>query len=160
MLMVLLLVLGVGSAAALALVAMGEFKQLYKTPTELSTEQINPEQVVKVGGLVQNGSVVRETGTLNVSFNLTDNANIVTVRYARMLPDLFREGQGIVATGKVDADGVLIATEVLAKHDENYMPPPVADALKKSAEAAAKQAALEAASANATESAESKGAAQ
>ena len=135
MLMVLLIVLGVGSAAALALVAMGEFTQLYKTPSELRTQQINPQQVVKVGGLVELGSVERETGTVNVSFKLTDNANTVTVHYTGILPDLFREGQGIVATGKVTADGALVATEVLAKHDENYMPPPVADALRKSAEA-------------------------
>ena len=89
-----------------------------------------------MGGLVENGSVQREVGSLEVRFTLTDFANTVGVSYTGILPDLFREGQGIIARGKMRDDGVFIAEEVLAKHDENYMPPEVKDSLKPHMDAA------------------------
>jgi cytochrome c-type biogenesis protein CcmE len=85
----------------------------------------------RVGGLVEAGSVVREKDALTVRFNVTDTARTIPVVYTGILPDLFREGKGIVAQGRIGADGIFRASEVLAKHDENYMPPEAADALKK-----------------------------
>ena len=84
----------------------------------------------RLGGLVVEGSVRRETDGLTVHFGLTDTASEIQVSYSGILPDLFREGQGIVAHGRLDEEGVFVADEVLAKHDENYMPPEVAEALK------------------------------
>ena len=84
----------------------------------------------RLGGMVVDGSVKREDGNLAVMFDLTDNAEVITVYYNGILPDLFREGQGIISKGKMRADGVFEADEVLAKHDENYMPPEVAESMK------------------------------
>ena len=95
----------------------------------------------RVGGLVVNGSVRRKPDSLQVQFDLTDNTETMTVEYTGILPDLFREGQGIVAMGSLQVGGKFVAEEVLAKHDENYMPPEVADALK-AAEEKAKQNAV------------------
>jgi cytochrome c-type biogenesis protein CcmE len=89
-----------------------------------------------VGGLVENGSVQRAPGSLEVRFVLTDYAKTIGVSYTGVLPDLFREGQGIIARGKLGGDGMFVAEEVLAKHDENYMPPEVKDSLKPHADAA------------------------
>ena len=96
----------------------------------------------RVGGLVVDGSVRREPGELEVQFDLTDLDSELTVSYAGVLPDLFREGQGIIAHGRLNDTGVFVADEVLAKHDENYMPPEVAESLAK--HAAAQEAAIEA----------------
>jgi cytochrome c-type biogenesis protein CcmE len=90
---------------------------------------------IRVGGLVTTGSVQRQADGLTVLFDITDNAETITVQYTGILPDLFREGQGIVALGELGRDRLFIANEVLAKHDENYMPPEVADALKATHEA-------------------------
>jgi cytochrome c-type biogenesis protein CcmE len=87
-------------------------------------------RAIRVGGLVTTGSVQRQEDGLTVTFDITDNADTITVQYTGILPDLFREGQGIVALGKLQGSNLFIADEVLAKHDENYMPPEVADALK------------------------------
>jgi cytochrome c-type biogenesis protein CcmE len=86
--------------------------------------------LIRVGGLVTTGSVKRQADGLTVNFDITDNAETITVQYTGILPDLFREGQGIVARGRLQDGNLFVAEEVLAKHDENYMPPEVADALK------------------------------
>lgn len=129
LLLVSVLVAGVGGAATLATMAMGENMLYFYSPTQLSQGAAQPGQAVRVGGLVVSGSLQRGDG-LEVRFDLTDNAQSVTVRYTGILPDLFREGQGIVARGSMAGDGRFEAVEVLAKHDEKYMPPEVADALQ------------------------------
>jgi len=98
----------------------------YVTPGELATSSTRAKEVLRVGGLVQPGSLQRAAnGALNVRFTLTDGESSVPVVYHGVLPDLFTEGKGAIAQGKLDASGTLVATEVLAKHDENYMPPNV-----------------------------------
>ena len=119
-----------GAAVALVLVAFEENIVFFFSPTEVLERKPPPGQRLRVGGLVEEGSVDRSGGT-RVTFRVTDLANTVPVAYIGLLPDLFREGQGVVVEGYVE-NGVLRAEEVLAKHDENYMPPEVAEALKKS----------------------------
>ena len=119
-----------GAAVALVLVAFEENIVFFFSPTEVLERKPPPEQRVRIGGLVEEGSVERPGGA-QVTFRVTDLANTVPVVYVGLLPDLFREGQGVVVEGYVE-NGVLRAQEVLAKHDENYMPPEVAEALKKS----------------------------
>ena len=118
-----------GVAAALILSAFEESIVFFHSPTELSEQSNLTERRLRVGGLVEDGTVKR--GGTTVTFRVTDLANTVTVAYTGILPDLFREGQGVVVEGRMQ-DGVFVADQVLAKHDETYMPPEVADALKKS----------------------------
>jgi cytochrome c-type biogenesis protein CcmE len=96
------------------------------TPTEVMAGKAPQNKLFRIGGMVVEGSVARPGDGLTVKFDLTDNEQSVTVRFAGILPDLFREGQGIIANGKLDASGDFVAEEVLAKHDENYMPPELA----------------------------------
>jgi len=124
------IVVGVGAATVLALNAFNENLMFFFAPSEVAAGEAPREHAFRLGGLVVPGSVRRETGSIDVKFDLTDNKDTVTVVYSGILPDLFREGQGIVSRGKLRDDGVFVADEVLAKHDENYMPPEVADALK------------------------------
>lgn len=124
------LVGGLGAAAALVLSAFNENLVFFYSPSDMVEKQVQPEKRFRLGGLVQEDSV-KKNGLLT-EFVVTDLRHSVTVRYTGMLPDLFREGQGVVTNGRLDAQGVFIASEVLAKHDEKYMPPEVADALKKS----------------------------
>ncbi len=105
---------------------------LFFPPAEIAAGKAPLDQAIRVGGMVVEGSIQRSADSLEVRFELTDYAATVPVVYVGILPDLFDEGQGAVAAGKLGADGVLTASEVLAKHDENYMPPEVADALEKS----------------------------
>jgi len=128
--LVSLIVIGVGIAAALGLNAFNENIMFFHAPTAVVQGEAPKDHVFRLGGLVTNGSVRRQPDGLTVLFDVTDNAETVTIQYTGILPDLFREGQGIVANGKLRDDGVFVADEVLAKHDENYMPPEVADALK------------------------------
>lgn len=121
----------VGLATGLVLFALGDGVSLFHSPTDIVKKQPKPEQRIRLGGLVEEGSVKREEGSAVVHFIVTDLESTVPVTYEGLLPDLFREGQGIVAEGRV-VDGVFVASEVLAKHDENYMPPEVAEALKAS----------------------------
>lgn len=121
----------VGLATGLILFALGDGVSLFHSPTDIANKQPGPDQRLRLGGLVEEGSVVREEGSALVRFVVTDLENTVAVSYEGLLPDLFREGQGIVAEGRMQ-NGVFVASEVLAKHDEKYMPPEVADALKKS----------------------------
>ncbi len=127
---IMLLLLGVGTAVALGLMAFKANIQLFFMPSQIVAGEAPKGQVIRIGGLVENNSVQRAADSLKIHFNVTDNQKIVAVKYEGILPDLFREGQGIVAIGKLQDDGSFNATEVLAKHDENYMPPQVADGLK------------------------------
>ncbi len=120
-----------GGAAVLVLNAFEDSLVFFLTPTDLKEKTVSTKRVIRVGGLVEKGSV-RKTDGLVVRFAITDLTNRVEVRYRGILPDLFREGQGVVTQGRIGADGVFAASEVLAKHDETYMPKEVADALKKS----------------------------
>lgn len=131
MLLVGLLLLGVSAAAALVLAALNENMSLFFSPTQVSSGEAPQGHPFRLGGLVAEGSVSRSETDLAVRFAITDGASAVPVSYTGILPDLFREGQGIVARGRLQADGSFIAEEVLAKHDENYMPPEVHEALKK-----------------------------
>jgi cytochrome c-type biogenesis protein CcmE len=122
-------------AAGLVLFAMNDTLVFFYGPSEvqekLAAGQIDRDRPFRLGGLVEAGSVERDPAGVRVRFRVTDTVNAVTVAYEGILPDLFREGQGVVAEGRLGADGVFAATEVLAKHDENYMPPEVAEMLKK-----------------------------
>jgi cytochrome c-type biogenesis protein CcmE len=129
---VLAILAGVGIAVALALSALQQNINLFYTPSQIAAGEAPQGARIRAGGLVENGSVQRSNDSLSVAFRVTDGAATVTIRYQGILPDLFREGQGIVALGRVNEEGVLVADEVLAKHDENYMPPEVSQALEKS----------------------------
>ena len=129
---VLAIIAGVGVAVALALSALQQNINLFYTPTQIANGDAPQDTRIRAGGLVEEGSVKRSSDSLETDFVVTDGAKRVTIRFSGILPDLFREGQGIVAMGKLDASGVLIADEVLAKHDENYMPPEVMQALEQS----------------------------
>jgi cytochrome c-type biogenesis protein CcmE len=121
---------GITAATAFALTAFNKNLMFFFSPSEVAAGKAPAAGVFRLGGMVVKGSVRRPGDGLAVRFDLTDNAKVVTVEYAGILPDLFREGQGIVSRGKLRADGIFVADEVLAKHDENYMPPEVADAMK------------------------------
>ncbi|OEC44326.1 cytochrome c biogenesis protein CcmE [Pseudomonas sp. 1D4] len=129
---ILAILAGVGIAVALALSALQQNINLFYTPTQIANGEAPQDTRIRAGGMVAEGSVKRTGDSLDVEFVVTDFAKSVTIRYHGILPDLFREGQGIVALGKLDAQGVLVADEVLAKHDEKYMPPEVTKALKES----------------------------
>jgi cytochrome c-type biogenesis protein CcmE len=120
-----------GVAATLVLNAFQSNLVFFFTPTQVAKGEAPTNRAFRIGGLVENGSVQREANTTRVQFRVTDNAQVVTVRYEGILPDLFKEGRGIVAQGVMTAPGEFKASEVLAKHDENYMPPEAAEALKR-----------------------------
>ena len=126
-----LLVAGVGIAVSLALLALQENINLFFSPSQVVAGEAPVGSPFRLGGMVVDGSVSRAGESLEIRFDLTDTANTVTVAYTGILPDLFREGQGIVAQSSVDDNGLFTATQVLAKHDETYMPPEVIDALDK-----------------------------
>jgi len=130
------IVFGVAVATVLGLTAFEENLLYFYSPTQVKEGEAPQTHSFRVGGLVVDGSVIREPDSLTVQFDITDNTEIMTVEYTGILPDLFREGQGIVAMGNLQGNGRFVAQEVLAKHDENYMPPEVADALKASEQAA------------------------
>tara|TARA_B100000446_G_scaffold144807_1_gene138004 strand:- start:377 stop:817 length:441 start_codon:yes stop_codon:yes gene_type:complete len=129
-----LLVLGVSVALGLALLALRENINLFFSPTQVKAGEAPQQATFRLGGMVVEGSVRRPDADLSVEFVLTDTVEQVTVTYKGILPDLFREGQGIVTQGMLNNNGIFEAKQVLAKHDENYMPPEVADALKKAKE--------------------------
>jgi cytochrome c-type biogenesis protein CcmE len=120
-----------GAAAALALSALNDTLVFFYSPSEIEAKSLAPGQTIRIGGLVEEGSVAT-TGDGSVRFRVTDLKTALPVTYRGVLPDLFREGQGVVAQGTLGPDGAFAASEVLAKHDETYMPPEVAEALKKS----------------------------
>ena len=118
-------------ASGLTLYALGQKTSYFFMPSDLQGATLEPGQRIRLGGLVAEGSVVRGEGT-DVTFSVTDNAHSVQVAYSGILPDLFREEQGVVTEGSFRTDGVFVADSVLAKHDENYMPKEVADSLRES----------------------------
>jgi cytochrome c-type biogenesis protein CcmE len=122
------LVLGIGLAAALGFTAFRKNMMYFYTPSDLLSGKVAAGAALQLGGLVERGSVKRGDGLL-IQFVMSDCHNAVPVRYEGVLPDLFREGQGVVATGHMDAGQVFVASTILAKHDENYMPPNVAKAV-------------------------------
>jgi cytochrome c-type biogenesis protein CcmE len=126
---VLISMAALGGATALVLAAFQENLVFFYGPGELSARELKPDQRLRLGGLVEPGSVVRDGMTTR--FRITDNVQAIAVEHTGLMPDLFREGQGVIAEGTLRADGVFLAASVLAKHDEKYMPPEVADALKK-----------------------------
>lgn len=128
---------GIVLATALTLRAFDENMMFYVEISDAVAGQAPEDRNFRVGGLVVEGSVERKTGDLQVAFDLTDLENRITVLYDGVLPDLFREGQGIIAHGRMNDSGQFVADTVLAKHDEEYMPPEVADSLAKHAEAKA-----------------------
>jgi cytochrome c-type biogenesis protein CcmE len=128
--MVFGIIAGVGVATGLALQARKSGIG-FRSPTEVHEEHIAPGKRFQIGGMVKAGSVQRTPGSLHVQFLVWDYTNEVPVVYDRVLPDLFKEGTGVWANGRLDDHGVFVADEVIAKHDENYMPPAVGEALKK-----------------------------
>jgi cytochrome c-type biogenesis protein CcmE len=125
------------AAVGLVLYALKNNVSLYFTPTQVYNKEAPQGRNFRIGGLVEVGSVKRENDGLTVRFNITDNARNMAVVYKGILPDLFKEGKGVVAQGKLEADNVFHAEEVLAKHDENYMPPEAKDAIEKAQQAKA-----------------------
>jgi len=122
---------GVSLAVGLVLYALRGNVNLYFTPTQVFNHEVPQGRSFRIGGLVEEGSVKREKDGLTTNFVITDTNKKIPVTYKGILPDLFKEGKGVVAQGKVEENGVMVAEEVLAKHDENYMPPEAADAIKK-----------------------------
>jgi cytochrome c-type biogenesis protein CcmE len=127
---ILLGLVALGLAAWLVFNALGSNMSYFYSPTEVVQKKAPRDHLFRLGGMVVKGSVQRGQ-ELTVRFAVTDTANVVNVEYTGILPDLFEEGQGVIAQGKLGENGVFIASEVLAKHDETYMPPEVADALQK-----------------------------
>lgn len=132
-----LLVLGV--ATVLILNAFQSNLVFFFTPSQVANGEVPQGRSFRIGGMVEDGSLVRENDGLTVRFIVTDTAKRVPVTYKGILPDLFKEGKGAVAQGKLNADGTFVASEVLAKHDENYMPPEAAEALAKAKASGAQQ---------------------
>jgi cytochrome c-type biogenesis protein CcmE len=146
MVTVVAILAGVGIATTFALKSFNQNLLYYYSPTQISTGEAPTSRVIRVGGLVQNNSMKRQPGSLEVTFVLTDFQKEIPVSYTGVLPDLFREGQGVIARGRLDGNR-FVAEEVLAKHDENYMPPEVKDSLKPHMDAANNAPAVEAAAA-------------
>ena len=122
---------GLAVAAGLVLNALNSNLALYISPSDVLAGQAPKDKAFRLGGMVVEGSLQRQNDGLTVHFDVTDNAKTIPVSFTGILPDLFQEGQGVVAQGKMAADGKFMASEVLAKHDENYMPPQVAEMLEK-----------------------------
>ena len=133
-------VAALGVATALVLRAFNENLVFFFTPSEVVEHKAPQGRTFRIGGMVEKGSVKREPDGVTVRFVVTDTAKSIPVAYRGSLPDLFREGKGVVAQGQLGADGVFQAREVLAKHDENYMPPEAAEAVKRAHETAEKTA--------------------
>ena len=121
-----------GLATTLVLIAFQDNLVFFYSPSDIVEKGVEPDRRFRIGGLVEENSVTRTDGDITVAFRVTDQVHAVPVVFRGLLPDLFREGQGIVAEGALNGEGVFVASEVLAKHDENYMPPEVAEALKRS----------------------------
>ncbi|MDY7509101.1 cytochrome c maturation protein CcmE [Ralstonia wenshanensis] len=123
-----------GAATALTLNAFRSNLVFFFSPSQIAAKEAPVAQVFRLGGLVERGSIQRERDGMTIRFIVTDTARGVPVVYHGLLPDLFREGKGVVARGRLGEDGIFVANEVLAKHDENYMPPEAADALRRAAQ--------------------------
>ena len=125
--LILLMVAGVATGVGFALKSLDQNIMFFFTPSEVASGQAPADKLFRMGGMVVAGTVSRPGDGLTVHFDLTDNDQNVTVKFSGILPDLFREGQGIIANGKLNESGDFVAEEVLAKHDETYMPPELAD---------------------------------
>lgn len=130
--LIVLMVAGISVGVAFALNALNDNIMFFFSPADIQAGKAPENKDFRVGGMVVEGTVARPGEGLTVEFELTDNASTVKVKYTGILPDLFREGQGIIANGRLNSSGEFVASEVLAKHDENYMPPEVMEAMKKS----------------------------
>lgn len=133
---ILAIVFGTALAVGLTMYALNQNINLFYSASQIAKGEAPTDARMRVGGMVVEGSLKRSSNSLRVSFDLTDYENTVKVVFTGILPDLFREGQGIIAQGKMDAQGVFQADEVLAKHDENYMPPEISETMKAKKEAA------------------------
>lgn len=129
LLIVLMILAGMSIATAVALTVLDDNKMFFVSPTNVAEQELSPDRRFRLGGLVADGTVMRESGSLDVQFDVTDGKNDVTVTYSGILPDLFREGQGVIAHGYL-RNGRFEADEVLARHDETYTPPEVIRALE------------------------------
>lgn len=128
-----LFLIGLAIASGLILYALKQNINVFLTPQQLTHTSLAVNAHFRLGGMVKNGSVVRDTNSLRTQFIVTDFKRDISVQYVGVLPDLFREGKGIIATGSINAQGVFIATQILAKHDENYMPKNVYKAIREGA---------------------------
>lgn len=131
LLLILLGTGGLGITVLLVLFALGQNMNFFYSPSDIVRGEAPLERQIRAGGMVREGSVVRDSDSLKVSFKVTDYVEEVTVEYVGILPDLFREGDGVVAIGRLNEAGIIVASEVLAKHDETYMPPEITDALER-----------------------------
>jgi cytochrome c-type biogenesis protein CcmE len=127
-------------AAGLILTAFQQNLVFFFTPSQVAAHEAPQGKTFRIGGMVEKGSLARQPDGLTVRFTVTDTAKSIPVTYRGALPDLFREGKGVVAQGRIGADGVFHASEILAKHDENYMPPEAAEAVKRAHETSRKAA--------------------
>lgn len=139
LILIILVIIGVATATGFALKSFNENLMYFFSTSDVIAGKAPKDTLFRLGGMVVKGTVQRPNDGMTVSFKLTDFEKEVTVEYTGILPDLFREGQGIVAHGKLDNRGVFVAEEVLAKHDENYMPPDVKGSLKNHPPAAGQQ---------------------
>ncbi len=128
--LIVMMVMGVGVAVGMVTMALKENINLFFSPSQVLAGEAPKDHTFRIGGMVRTGSVRRSNHNLEVAFEVTDTAKNLPVVFTGILPDLFREGQGIVAQGKLGPNGTFIASEVLAKHDENYMPPEAGEAIK------------------------------
>ncbi len=133
--LITLVVAIIGVAVALVLNAFNSNLVFFFSPTQIANGEAPTSRAFRIGGLVEEGSIKRQADGLTVNFVVTDTAKSIPVTYTGILPDLFKEGKGVVAEGKLGSDGLFSATQVLAKHDENYMPPEAAHALEQAAKA-------------------------
>ena len=133
--LIVLVVAALGVAAALVLNAFNSNLVFFFSPTQVANGEAPISRAFRIGGLVEAGSLKRQADGLTVNFVVTDTAKSIPVTYTGILPDLFKEGKGVVAEGKLGSDGLFNATQVLAKHDENYMPPEAASALEQAQKA-------------------------
>jgi cytochrome c-type biogenesis protein CcmE len=129
LLAVTVIVAGVAAATTLAMLAFEDNLLYFYNPTQVHAGEAPTDRMFRIGGMVTEGSVQRTEGTLKIRFVVTDYRESIPVNYEGLLPDLFREGQGVIAHGRLTESGEFVANEVLAKHDENYMPPEVAESL-------------------------------
>ena len=127
---VVLAVIAVGLAAALITTALRSNLNYFYTPTQIAAGEATVGQLIRIGGMVEKDTLNRQKGELGVEFIVTDTKSKLTVRYEGILPDLFKEGQGTVAKGRLQKNGIFLAEEVLAKHDEKYIPPEIAETMK------------------------------
>ncbi|MCK5894948.1 MAG: cytochrome c maturation protein CcmE [Endozoicomonadaceae bacterium] len=132
--LLLFILTGAGLAISMAVMALQQNINLYYSPVQMVSQEAPVDVRIRGGGLVVAGTVIRDSESLDVAFDMTDGAGTITVKYSGILPDLFAEGQGVVGAGKLGSDGVFYADEILAKHDSNYMPPEVLDAIDKARE--------------------------